>query len=65
MRQFLFGLVTLLLALIAIPMMFNYWFLWDSGEAKGDTSDWFTLYGNIFGGLIGGFFYILGFVINI
>ncbi|MBT2685061.1 hypothetical protein [Bacillus sp. ISL-37] len=64
LKNVLLGLVTLLVALIVIPMMFNYWFLWDSGEAKGVTSDWFTLYGNIFGGLIGGFFTYLALLLT-
>ncbi|QEL85886.1 hypothetical protein DN409_16475 [Bacillus mycoides] len=30
--------------------------MWDSGMSKVKPSDWFTFYGNIFVGLIGGFF---------
>ncbi|WP_338470926.1 hypothetical protein R4Z10_19465 [Niallia sp. XMNu-256] len=52
----LFVVMTLIVTLIFIPIIFNIFFLWDSGYARGKTSDWFTLYGNIFGGLIGGFF---------
>ncbi|MED2035649.1 hypothetical protein P4V58_00080 [Bacillus wiedmannii] len=51
-----FIVCTLLVALIVIPVLFNLLFLWDSGLARGEMSDWFVLYGNIFGGLIGGFF---------
>ncbi len=40
-------------------------FLWDSGLSRGETSDWFTLYGNIFGGLIGGFFTYLALVLTL
>ncbi|EMX0192427.1 hypothetical protein AAFX88_003433 [Bacillus cereus] len=47
---------TLLVTLIGIPVLFNFVFLLDFGLAKGEMSDWFTFYGNIFGGLIGGFF---------
>lgn len=41
-------------SLIVFPMVFNFLFLWNSGLSRGSTSDWFTLYGNITGGLIGG-----------
>lgn len=51
-----FILATLIVTLGVIPVIFNFVFLIDSGYAKGEMSDWFTLYGNIFGGLIGGFF---------
>lgn len=55
-NKILFVLLTLIVALIVFPMLFNYVFLWDSGFSKGNTSDWFVLYGGIFGGLIGGYF---------
>lgn len=55
-RKLLFVILTLIVALIVFPMLFNYAFLWDSGLSRGQTSDWFVLYGGIFGGLIGGFF---------
>lgn len=47
---------TLLVTLIGIPVLFNFVLLLGTGLAKGNMSDWFTFYGNIFGGLIGGFF---------
>ncbi|PEB16989.1 hypothetical protein COO08_19475 [Bacillus toyonensis] len=52
----LFILCTLVVTLVGVPVLFNYVFLYESGHAKGEMSDWFTFYGNIFGGLIGGFF---------
>lgn len=48
--------LSIFISLIVIPMTFNFLFLWDSGLAHGNLEDWFTLYGSIFGGLIGGFF---------
>lgn len=54
-----FMIWTVVVTLVIIPVLFNFVFLWDSGLAKGEMSDWFTLYGNIFGGLIGGFFTFL------
>ncbi|PEZ08791.1 hypothetical protein CN330_23820 [Priestia megaterium] len=55
-QTFIFISATIAIALIVIPMAFNFLFLWDSGLSKGKTDDWFTMYGSIFGGLIGGFF---------
>lgn len=50
----------LVLGLILIPICFNYsfifLFIWDNGMSKYEPSDWFTFYGDIFLGLIGGFF---------
>ncbi|MGG4264508.1 hypothetical protein [Peribacillus simplex] len=34
------------------------------GWSRGETGDWFTLYGNIFGGLIGGFFTYLALLLT-
>ncbi|WP_233005481.1 hypothetical protein [Exiguobacterium aurantiacum] len=59
---FKFLAITIFVSLILIPMIFNFFFLWDSGSAKGKTEDWFTLYGSIFGGLIGGFFTYLALI---
>lgn len=59
-----FVICTLLVALVVIPVLFNVLFLWDSGLARGKISDWFVLYGNIFGGLIGGFFTYLSLVLT-
>jgi hypothetical protein len=38
--------------------------MWESGWSKGETSDWFTLYGNIIGGLLGGFFTYLALLLT-
>jgi hypothetical protein len=48
--------LVILLSFIVIPILFNFLIMWDSGLAKGETGDWFTFYGNIVGGLIGGAF---------
>lgn len=63
--DFKFVIITLIVALVIIPVSFNLFFLWDSGLARGETSDWFTLYGNIFGGLIGGFFTYLAVILTL
>jgi hypothetical protein len=60
-----FIFITLFTSLVVVPFLFNILFLWDSGMARGETSDWFTLYGNIFGGLIGGFFTYLALLLTI
>lgn len=60
-----FVVITLIVALIVVPISFNYLFMWDSGSARGETSDWFTLYGNIFGGLTGGFFTYLAVLLTL
>lgn len=60
-----FVIVTLIVSLIVIPIIFNFLFIWDSGLARGKTSDWFTLYGNIMGGLFGGFFTFIALRISI
>lgn len=52
----------LLLCFIVIPVLFNFLIMWDSGLAKGESSDWFTFYGNIVGGLIGGSFTYLALI---
>lgn len=62
--KIIIGILSLIVALIGIPVMFNFAFMWDSGHAKGQTSDWFVFYGNIFGGLIGGFFTYLAVVLT-
>lgn len=54
--------ITIFVSLILIPMVFNFFFLWDSGMSKGNLENWFTLYGSIFGGLIGGFFTYLALI---
>lgn len=59
-----FVVIALFIALIGAPILFNFLFIWESGWSKGDTSDWFTLYGNIFGGLIGGFFTYLALLLT-
>lgn len=59
-----FVFISLVVALIVVPILFNYLFLWESGEARGETSDWFTLYGNIIGGLLGGFFTYLALLLT-
>ena len=56
--------VILLVSLIAIPMLFNFTFMWESGLSRGKSSDWFVLYGNIFGGLIGGGFTYLALMLT-
>jgi hypothetical protein len=60
----IFVIITLIVALIIIPICFNYLFMWHSGLSKGETSDWFVFYGNIFGGLIGGFFTYLSLLLT-
>jgi len=60
-----FILLTLGVTLIGIPVCFNFLFVWESGLSHGETSDWFGLYGNIFGGLIGGFFTYLALMLTI
>lgn len=60
-----FIIYTLVIALIIVPILFNIFFMWDSGLSRGETSDWFTLYGNIFGGLIGGFFTYLALLLTL
>jgi hypothetical protein len=62
--KWLFVVLVLIVALLVIPVTFNYLFIWESGEAKGKTSDWFVFYGNIFGGLIGGFFTYLALLLT-
>lgn len=59
-----FILITLIVSLIIVPSLFNFLFLWESGLSNGKTSDWFTLYGNIIGGLIGGFFTYLSLLLT-
>lgn len=58
-------IVALVVALLIIPIGFNFIFMWESGFSKGKTSDWFVLFGGIFGGLIGGFFTYLALVFNL
>ncbi|MEA3318410.1 MAG: hypothetical protein U9Q88_00175 [Bacillota bacterium] len=58
-------LTTLVISLVVIPIVFNYLFLWESGQARGDTSDWFTLYGGILSGLIGGLFTYLALMLTL
>ncbi|ALC85711.1 hypothetical protein AM499_07650 [Bacillus sp. FJAT-22090] len=58
-------IASLVVALLIIPIGFNFFFMWESGFAKGNTSDWFVLFGGIFGGLIGGFFTYLALVFNL
>jgi hypothetical protein len=59
-----FIVVTVVVSLIVVPIVFNYLFMWDSGLSRGETSDWFTLYGNIIGGLLGGFFTYLALLLT-
>lgn len=59
-----FMLYTLVISLIIVPILFNFLFMWESGFSKGETGDWFTLYGNIIGGLIGGFFTYLALLLT-
>ncbi|MBP3950320.1 hypothetical protein [Bacillus suaedae] len=54
-----------LFSLLLFPVIFNYLFLWDSGNARGDISDWFTLFGGIISGLISGLFTYLALWITI
>ncbi|MFJ8517691.1 hypothetical protein [Lysinibacillus xylanilyticus] len=63
--NFTFVIITLVVALVVVPISFNFFFLWESGWSNGTTSDWFTLYGNIIGGLIGGFFTYLALLLTI
>lgn len=60
--KFIIG--TLVVSLIVVPVIFNFLFMWESGWSRGETGDWFTLYGNIFGGLIGGFFTYLALLLT-
>ncbi|WKA59951.1 hypothetical protein QWY16_07545 [Planococcus shenhongbingii] len=60
-----FIIITLIVALILVPVSFNYLFMWESGWSKGAESDWFTLYGNVFGGLTGGFFTYLAVLLTL
>jgi len=46
--------------MIIFPIVFNFLFLWDSKHMNGNTSDWFTLYGGILSGMIGGTLTFLG-----
>lgn len=62
--SFKFIIYTLFITLIIIPISFNVFFLWESGFAKGKTSDWFAFYGNIFGGLISGFFTYIALILS-
>ncbi|MGG0287202.1 hypothetical protein ABEY41_19185 [Peribacillus butanolivorans] len=59
-----FVIITLIVSLVIVPILFNILFMWDSGLSRGETSDWFTLYGNIIGGLIGGFFTYLALLLT-
>lgn len=56
--------VILLVSLIAILMLFNFAFMWVSGVSRGKSSDWLVLYGNKFGGLIGGGFTYLALMLT-
>jgi len=60
-----FVIITLIVSLVIVPILFNIFFMWDSGLSRGETSDWFTLYGNIIGGLIGGFFTYLALLLTL
>jgi hypothetical protein len=60
-----FVIFTLIVTLVIIPFLFNLLFIGESKWNNGETSDWFTLYGNIFGGLIGGFFTYLALLLTI
>lgn len=60
-----FIVITLIVSLIIVPILFNIFFMWDSGLSRGEMSDWFVLYGNIFGGLIGGFFTYLALLLTL
>lgn len=64
-NKYIFAVVTLIAALIIIPIGFNFLFIWESGYSRGNTGDWFVLYGNIFGGLIGGFFTYLALLLTL
>lgn len=55
---------TLIIALLVVPILFNFLFMWESDWANGESSSWFTLYGNIFGGLTGGFFTYLALLLT-
>lgn len=60
-----FVIITLVVALVLVPIIFNFVFMWESGWSRGKTSDWFVLYGNIIGGLIGGFFTYLALILTL
>lgn len=59
-----FVIITLVASLLVVPFLFNLLFMWESGLSRGEPSDWFTLYGNIFGGLTGGFFTYLALLLT-
>lgn len=61
--KFIIG--ALIIALLIVPISFNFLFMWESGLSRGGSSDWFTLYGNIFGGLTGGFFTYLAVLLTL
>jgi hypothetical protein len=63
-KLLLFG-VAFIVSMVVIPIGFNYLFLWDSGASRGDTSDWFTLFGGILSGLISGFFTYLALLLTL
>jgi hypothetical protein len=48
--------ISVIVSLVLFPITFNYLFLWENKFYRGETSDWFTLFGGITSGLIGGFF---------
>ncbi|MYL29850.1 hypothetical protein GLW03_08485 [Halobacillus halophilus] len=56
-KKFLLVLIlSVVIVFIIIPVIFNFIFLFPTPWTKGSTSDWFTFFSGLGGGLIGGIF---------